>query len=257
MNLGSRRRNNTAELGDHGGHRALDAAPRARHRSHRVPRAAALPAIVLTLFMMTLFADMPSRSLAPRSPGQAPLHVSPMSFYRGITVGLLGFGDVANGSRPRAWCSVWSSVWRAATSARDQRRRAGRRPARSNATVVASAAGIFHPRLPRELPPWLTGPKGDGPRARGTARAAAIDHSRPAGALLRLRPYALLRRARQAREGALVTQMYESRNRERVLPDHHDGFIGMILVYQAGPADQARRPRLHDGRSHVHRAPRP
>src|SRR6187551_3945341 len=53
-------------------------------------------AIVSTLFMMTLFADALSLFGAAYT-GDALLGVSPTTFYNGLTAGLLGFGDVANG----------------------------------------------------------------------------------------------------------------------------------------------------------------
>src|SRR3954452_12059051 len=53
-------------------------------------------AIVSTLFMMTLFADALSL-LGAAYTGQGLLGVSPTTFYNGLTSGLLGLGDVANG----------------------------------------------------------------------------------------------------------------------------------------------------------------
>ncbi|HWL84290.1 MAG TPA: ABC transporter permease, partial [Polyangiaceae bacterium] len=52
--------------------------------------------ITVTLFMMTLYADMLALVGAALT-GEALLSVSPISFFNGITSGLLGFGDVANG----------------------------------------------------------------------------------------------------------------------------------------------------------------
>jgi len=97
--------------------------------------------IVLTLFMMTLFADMLALFGAAFA-SQALVHVTPMSFYRGITSGLLGFGDVANGLIKSVVfglvIGLASCLFGLATK--------GGAPGvgRSvNATVVASAAGIF------------------------------------------------------------------------------------------------------------------
>src|SRR5690349_12136590 len=53
-------------------------------------------AITATLFMMTLYADALALFGAAYT-GQGLLSVSPVAFYHGITSGLLGFGDVANG----------------------------------------------------------------------------------------------------------------------------------------------------------------
>src|SRR3984885_10609676 len=53
-------------------------------------------AITMTLFMMTLFADMLALFGAAYT-GLGLLKVDPITFYNGVTGGLLGFGDVANG----------------------------------------------------------------------------------------------------------------------------------------------------------------
>jgi phospholipid/cholesterol/gamma-HCH transport system permease protein len=97
--------------------------------------------IVLTLFMMTLFADMLALFGAAFA-SQALVHVTPMSFYRGITSGLLGFGDVANGLIK----SVVFGLVIGLASCHFGLATKGGAPGvgRSvNATVVASAAGIF------------------------------------------------------------------------------------------------------------------
>src|SRR3982074_3745594 len=52
--------------------------------------------ITLTLMMMTVLADALAL-LGAAYTGQALLHVDPMTFYNGLTGGLLGFGDVAHG----------------------------------------------------------------------------------------------------------------------------------------------------------------
>jgi phospholipid/cholesterol/gamma-HCH transport system permease protein len=52
--------------------------------------------IVLTLFLMTLFADSLALFGAAYT-GKGLLAVEPRVFYNGLTAGLLGFGDVANG----------------------------------------------------------------------------------------------------------------------------------------------------------------
>src|SRR5438105_13235328 len=53
-------------------------------------------AIVSTLFMMTLFADALALFGAAYT-GEALIGVSPVTFYNGLTSGLLGFGALANG----------------------------------------------------------------------------------------------------------------------------------------------------------------
>jgi phospholipid/cholesterol/gamma-HCH transport system permease protein len=98
-------------------------------------------AIVSTLFMMTLFADMLALFGAAYS-GQALIGVSPVAFYNGVTGGLLGFGDVADGLIK----SVVFGFVIALSSCHFGLSTSGGAPGvgRSvNATVVASAAGIF------------------------------------------------------------------------------------------------------------------
>jgi phospholipid/cholesterol/gamma-HCH transport system permease protein len=98
-------------------------------------------AIIATLFMMTLFADLLALFGAAYT-GLALLGVEPRSFYNGVTGGLLGFGDVANGL-------VKSLVFGfviAIASCYFGLKTTGGAPGvgRSvNATVVASAAGVF------------------------------------------------------------------------------------------------------------------
>jgi phospholipid/cholesterol/gamma-HCH transport system permease protein len=97
--------------------------------------------IVSTLFMMTLFSDMLALFGATFA-SQAIVHVSPMSFYRGITSGLLGFSDVANGLAK----SIVFGLVIGLSSCHFGITTKGGAPGvgRSvNATVVASAAGIF------------------------------------------------------------------------------------------------------------------
>ncbi|MFO0678910.1 MAG: ABC transporter permease [Polyangiaceae bacterium] len=98
-------------------------------------------AIVLTLFFMTLYADMLALFGAALT-GRALLGVSPVSFYHGVTSGLLGIGDVANGLVK----SVVFGFIIALASCYFGLETKGGAPGvgRSvNATVVASAAGIF------------------------------------------------------------------------------------------------------------------
>ena len=98
-------------------------------------------AIVVTLFMMTLFADLLALFGAAMA-GQLLIHVSPRSFYNGMTSGLLGFGDVANGLVK----SVVFGLVMALASCHFGLATKGGAPGVGravNATVVASAAGIF------------------------------------------------------------------------------------------------------------------
>ncbi|MBK8216127.1 MAG: ABC transporter permease [Myxococcales bacterium] len=97
--------------------------------------------IVLTLFMMTLFADSLALFGAAYT-GKGLLAVEPRTFYNGLTAGLLGFGDVANG----LFKSVVFGFVIGLSSCHFGVATTGGAPGvgRSvNATVVASAAGIF------------------------------------------------------------------------------------------------------------------
>lgn len=97
--------------------------------------------IVATLFMMTLFADALALFGAAYT-GQALLGVSPVTFYNGVTGGLLGFGDVANG----LFKSFVFGIIMGLASCHFGLATTGGAPGvgRSvNATVVTSAAGIF------------------------------------------------------------------------------------------------------------------
>jgi phospholipid/cholesterol/gamma-HCH transport system permease protein len=100
-------------------------------------------AIVSTLFMMTLFSDLIALAGAAYT-GKGLLNVEPVTFLNGLTEGLfnLSFGDVANGLIKSiifgAVIALSSCYFGLATK--------GGAPGvgRSvNATVVASAAGIF------------------------------------------------------------------------------------------------------------------
>jgi phospholipid/cholesterol/gamma-HCH transport system permease protein len=98
-------------------------------------------AIVVTLVTMTLYADALALFGAAFS-GSALLQIDVRSFYNGLTNGLIGFGDVANGL-------IKSLVFGLAiglSSCHFGMSTTGGAPGvgRSvNATVVASAAGIF------------------------------------------------------------------------------------------------------------------
>ncbi len=97
--------------------------------------------IVLTLFMMTLFADSLALFGAAYT-GKGLLAVEPRTFNNGLTAGLLGFGDVANG----LFKSVVFGFVIGLSSCHFGVATTGGAPGvgRSvNATVVASAAGIF------------------------------------------------------------------------------------------------------------------
>jgi phospholipid/cholesterol/gamma-HCH transport system permease protein len=97
--------------------------------------------IVMTLFMMTLFADMLAL-IGATFASQILIHVTATSFYHGLTAGLLNFADVANGLIK----SVVFGLMIALASCHFGMSTKGGAPGvgRSvNATVVASAAGIF------------------------------------------------------------------------------------------------------------------
>ncbi len=97
--------------------------------------------IIATLFMMTLFADLLALFGAAYT-GYGLLGVDPVTFYNGVTSGLLGFGDVANG----LFKAVVFGFVIALASCHYGLATTGGAPGvgRSvNATVVASAAGVF------------------------------------------------------------------------------------------------------------------
>jgi phospholipid/cholesterol/gamma-HCH transport system permease protein len=133
--------NNTAELGTMAVTEQIDAL-----RTLAIDPVAFLVvprfvAIVATLFMMTLFADLLALFGAAYT-GQALLGVEPISFYNGVTGGLLGFGDVANGLAK----SIAFGLIIALSSCHFGMTTTGGAPGvgRSvNATVVASASGVF------------------------------------------------------------------------------------------------------------------
>jgi len=98
-------------------------------------------AIVATLFLSTLYADALALFGAAYS-GQFLLGVEPMTFYNGLTSGLLGIGDVTNGLMK----SVVFGIAIGLSSCHFGLCVTGGAPGVGravNATVVASAAGIF------------------------------------------------------------------------------------------------------------------
>jgi phospholipid/cholesterol/gamma-HCH transport system permease protein len=128
--------NNTAELGTMVVTEQLDAL-----RVLAFLIAPRFISIVSTLFMMTLFADALALFGAAYT-GQALLGVSATTFYNGLTSGLLGFGDVANG----LFKSVVFGLVMALASCHFGLTTTGGAPGVGravNATVVTSAAGIF------------------------------------------------------------------------------------------------------------------
>jgi phospholipid/cholesterol/gamma-HCH transport system permease protein len=97
--------------------------------------------IVSTLFMMVLFADILALFGAAYT-GAGLLGVDPITFYNGVTAGLLDFGDVAHGLLK----SIVFGFVIALASCHFGLATTGGAPGvgRSvNATVVASAAGVF------------------------------------------------------------------------------------------------------------------
>jgi phospholipid/cholesterol/gamma-HCH transport system permease protein len=97
--------------------------------------------IIVTLFCMTLYADALALFGAAYS-GSALIQVEPRSFYNGLTGGLLHFSDVGNG----LFKSVVFALVIALSSCHFGLSTTGGAPGvgRSvNATVVASAAGVF------------------------------------------------------------------------------------------------------------------
>jgi len=97
--------------------------------------------IVITLFLSTVFADVLALSGAALM-GEVMLGVSPMTFYNGLTSGLLGVGDITSGLIK----SVLFGVVIGLSSCQFGLAVRGGAPGVGkavNATVVASAAGIF------------------------------------------------------------------------------------------------------------------
>lgn len=98
-------------------------------------------AIVVTLFTMTLYADLLAL-LGASYTGLGLLGVEPMGFYNGVTSGLLGMGDVASGLVK----SICFGFVIALASCHFGLSTKGGAPGVGravNATVVASATGVF------------------------------------------------------------------------------------------------------------------
>src|SRR3954468_3039279 len=98
-------------------------------------------AIIVTLFVSTIFADALAL-LGAAYAGQGLLGVAPAVFYNGVTSGLLGIGDVMNGLIK----SVVFGIVMALASCQYGLGVKGGAPGVGravNATVVATAAGIF------------------------------------------------------------------------------------------------------------------
>jgi phospholipid/cholesterol/gamma-HCH transport system permease protein len=98
-------------------------------------------AMIVTLFVSTIFADVLAL-LGAAYAGQGLLGVAPEVFYNGVTSGLLGIGDVMNGLVK----SVVFGIVMALASCQYGLGVKGGAPGVGravNATVVASAAGIF------------------------------------------------------------------------------------------------------------------
>jgi len=98
-------------------------------------------AMIVTLFVSTIFADALAL-LGAAYAGQGLLGVAPEVFYNGVTSGLLGIGDVMNGLVK----SIVFGIVMALASCQYGLGVKGGAPGVGravNATVVASAAGIF------------------------------------------------------------------------------------------------------------------
>ena len=98
-------------------------------------------ALVTTLFLSTVISDMLAL-IGASIAGLAFLGVEPMSFYNGLTSGLLGFNDVAHG----LFKSVVFGIVIGLSSCHFGIATSGGAPGVGravNATVVVSAAGIF------------------------------------------------------------------------------------------------------------------
>jgi phospholipid/cholesterol/gamma-HCH transport system permease protein len=133
--------NNTAELGTMAVTEQIDALRALAIDPVAFLVAPRFLAIVVTLFLSTIFSDALALFGAAYA-GAGFLGVEPGVFYRGLTTGLLGFGDVAHGL---AKSVVFGAVI-GLSSCHFGLSTSGGAPGvgRSvNATVVASAAGIF------------------------------------------------------------------------------------------------------------------
>ena len=133
--------NNTAELGTMAVTEQIDALRALAIDPVAFLVAPRFIAIVVTLFLSTIFSDALAL-LGAAYAGAGFLGVEPGVFYRGLTTGLLGFGDVAHGL---AKSIVFGAVI-GLSSCHFGLSTSGGAPGvgRSvNATVVASAAGIF------------------------------------------------------------------------------------------------------------------
>jgi phospholipid/cholesterol/gamma-HCH transport system permease protein len=133
--------NNTAELGTMAVTEQLDALRALAIDPIEFLIAPRFVAIVATLFLSTIFSDALAL-LGAAYAGSVFLGVEPRIFYSGLTTGLLGFGDVAHGLIK----SLVFGVVIALSSCHFGSSTSGGAPGvgRSvNATVVASAAGIF------------------------------------------------------------------------------------------------------------------
>ena len=133
--------NNTAELGTMAVTEQIDALRALAIDPVGFLVAPRFLAIVVTLFLSTIFSDALAL-LGAAYAGLGFLGVEPVIFYRGLTTGLLGFGDVAHGLEK----SIVFGVVIGLSSCHFGLSTKGGAPGvgRSvNATVVASAAGIF------------------------------------------------------------------------------------------------------------------
>ena len=133
--------NNTAELGTMAVTEQIDALRALAIDPIGFLVAPRFLAIVITLFLSTIFSDALAL-LGAAYAGAGFLGVEPAVFYRGLTTGLLGFGDVAHGLEK----SIVFGVVIGLSSCHFGLSTKGGAPGvgRSvNATVVASAAGIF------------------------------------------------------------------------------------------------------------------
>jgi len=133
--------NNTAELGTMVVTEQLDALRVLAIDSIAFLIAPRFLAVVLTLFLVTLFADALAL-LGASYTGLALLQVEPQTFYNGLTSGLLSFHDVATGLIKSI---IFGGVIGLASCFFGLATKGGAPGVGRavNATVVASAAGVF------------------------------------------------------------------------------------------------------------------
>ena len=215
--------------------------------------------IVVTLFVMTLYADALALFGAAYTRLRRSSRSSRASFYNGLTGGLLDFGDVANGLVKSVVFGLVIALVELPLRPVDQGRRPGRRPQRqrhgrrqrrraSSSSTTSSASSSDERAVTAEEGHRRTrwAPSAGAARRRARPRAPpAIDLFVGGRELYSVFVRTLYYVARGKRDkGAVVRQMYEIGNKSLFFVSITMGFIGMILRLPGGPPGQARPARL-------------